>query len=66
MDPFTHMELAKLRGRELQRQAERYYLSTALTPTFTPAQTKLDLLRDRLAVLTRRRRPSERPQPIGG
>jgi hypothetical protein len=49
MDPFTHMELAKLRGRELQRQAERYNLSTALTPAFTPAETKLDLLRDRLA-----------------
>jgi hypothetical protein len=37
MDPFIHMELARLRGRELQRQAERENLSTVLTPTAIPS-----------------------------
>jgi hypothetical protein len=65
MQPFTYMELADLRGRELQRQAERSNRITALTPPCIRAQPKaLHRLRERLAFAVRRRR-NERPQPLG-
>jgi len=67
MDPYTYFEFAELRGRELQRQAERHNLVAAWASTSTRAQPKaLDGVRKRLAAFLRRRRSGEQPQLLGG